>query len=214
MASPRPTPVRVVGPTPLSVKLEKDPEPGLHPRAGVLTVWALLVLSSIAFIWVLFVIGPSILPQTEPYISGSVETRMVYPPQSFVGDDTPVSITLINRASTPISGTLSLELPPLPPAYLKQDGASQLTFTALANGAQASKTMTFVALQGGELVLTPTLLIEGQAPQKLNAQSISISSVPRLSSWQGLAYAAFAALFGAISRPWLKRTLKRWLPTE
>jgi hypothetical protein len=107
-----------------------------------------------------------------------------------------------------------LKLPETPVVHLTSEGDNSLALAMLAPEARATAHLKFVAQAGGQLRFTPHVQLEGQLPVDLASQDIEVSGLPYVNRLRSWIFGAFAALFAAIARPWFKRFLRPWLPTD
>jgi hypothetical protein len=165
-------------------------------------------------VWALLILAPTALPKTVSLTTGDLDIFLSFPTLTFVGDETAIDVSVVNRGNTPITGTVVLKLPETPVVHLTSEGGNTVVLAALAPDAQASAHLKFIAEADGALTFTPQIRLETQPPAALAAQTLTISPLPRLNSLRSWIFGAFAALFAAIARPWFKRFLRPWLPTD
>lgn len=212
---PRPsTPVRLTGPLPLRVRLEPDPKPQLDPRAPLAALLALTLLMLLLVAWVLLILAPTALPKTVSLTTGDLDIFLSFPALTFVGDETTIDLSVVNRGTTPVTGTVVLKLPETPVIHLTSEGDNTVALAALAPDARATAHLKFVAEGDGALTFTPQVRLETQPPADLAAQTLTISRLPRLNSLRSWIFGVFVAGFAFIAQPWLKRLSKPWLPSD
>jgi len=175
---------------------------------------ALTLLMLLLLVWALLILAPTALPKTVSLTTGDLDVFLSFPTLTFVGDETTIDVSVVNRGSTPLTGTVVLKLPASPVVHLTSEGGNTVALAALAPDARATAHLKLVAEANGRLTFTPQIRLEGQPPADLAAQTLTISPLPRLNSLRSWIFGVFAAGFAFIAQPWLKRLSKPWLPSD
>jgi hypothetical protein len=178
------------------------------------TLLALILLMLLLWAWALLILAPTALPRTISLTTGDLDIVLSFPTLTFVGDETTIDVSVVNRSSTSLTGTVVLKLPETPVVHLTSEGDNWVALAALAPDARATAHLKFVAEGDGALTFTPQVRLETQPPANLAAQTLTISPLPRLNSLRSWIIGTFAAGFAFIARPWLKRLSKSWLPAD